>query len=126
MGDDLVQRLRNEADQFTTSASAAIALSHAADVIERLRAEVALFKSELERANARCAEEHGLRELAERELAALRERIEGGKVGYLRDDPDGYRFLLDTHGRLAQMEEQENSFSAWLGRSQRVRLLVEE
>lgn len=143
MGDDLVQRLRSrhEDDDLST-------MAEAADEIERLRAEVAQLRSErdflveeYERAVG-CGEQGYIHcaghlfnaitnaridaNIAERELAALRERIDSGEVGYLRADPDGYRFLPDTHGTWAQMEQQEESFSTWLGKGKRVRLVRED
>ena len=117
------------------------------DEIERLRAEVAQLRSErdflveeYERAVG-CGEQGYIHcashlfnaitnaridaNIAERELAELRERFEKAPVGYLNAYPDGYRFLLDSHGTWGQMEEQENSFSAWIDGSKRVRLVVE-
>lgn len=127
MTDDLVQKLRG-AGAVALGRDEQATCKEAADEIERLRAEVATLRDQL----APFFRYDGVDELRqraehfERELAELRERIESGKVGYIRDEHDGCLFVLDTHGTWAQVEQQEESFSTWLGKGKRVRLLVEE
>lgn len=75
--DDLVQRLRaSSAIRVSIGDEFGVVLRAAADEIERLRAEAPVSKSQVKRIAAQSEGEWRTRaETAERELAALRERI---------------------------------------------------
>lgn len=145
--DDLVQRLREGADEFITPASAAIAMSEAADAIERRDAEIERLRAGVDRVSEErdiqiaivdawhkrhaidsrelrsvCQQRDAQRtraETSERELAELRERLEKA--------PTAFPEFQSGRIVLRDFSEDAGAFIAMVasGPEKRVRLVVE-